>query len=74
MYDMICLTSQDPMTSLVLENREKYIAALQDSTQRPFVVPCPERPKEPRSQLRLLRGFQKALILILKHILYSIKS
>ena len=40
------------MTSLVLENREKYIAALQDSTQRPFVVPCPERPKERSSQSR----------------------
>ncbi|CAK9023700.1 unnamed protein product [Durusdinium trenchii] len=44
---------EDPMTSLVLENREKYIAALQDSTQRPFAAPCPERPKESKWQCHL---------------------
>eukprot|EP00931_Biecheleriopsis_adriatica_P032930 TRINITY_DN19156_c0_g1_i1.p1 TRINITY_DN19156_c0_g1~~TRINITY_DN19156_c0_g1_i1.p1 ORF type:complete len:5580 (-),score=1373.58 TRINITY_DN19156_c0_g1_i1:6-15065(-) len=44
---------EDPMTSLMLENREKYIAALQDSTQRPLIVACPERPKESKWQCHL---------------------
>eukprot|EP00439_Symbiodinium_sp_Y106_P055745 s2695_g7.t1 len=43
----------DPMTSLMLENREKYLAALQDLTQRPFTVSCPERPKESKWQCHL---------------------